>query len=403
VTVHRVVPRELAARAVAVHATLARLHAAGELDLACVPLWGCEGAVAVHDPRFPTVVSCMTSSATLLETNPSRADADGTAEAIALERAYIRAARHLHGLTRAVLDTTCSVYDARPLTASVVARGVADRAGAPGARPRPTVPGRVQLLFVGRLERRKGVDTLLEAVTTLIEQGYDVALTLAGPDTPDTEGPHTYREAFAASAAPAVAERVRFVGSVAQTELDELFAGADVVCQPSRYESHGVVLVEAMMFGRPIVTTSGGGIPEVVERDGNALIAEPGDVPTLVTAIRALVTSEPLRRRLAARSRARYVERFAIEVIAPAMVDLFAEAIAVHAARRDAPPPDARLMMALDARAADAEHLHAAWRIRGPRAEAELHRLSGSRSWRVTRPLRTMARVLRGRGATGPG
>ena len=104
-------------------------------------------------------------------------------------------------------------------------RGLRDRCGEPAAGG-AAVAGGVRLLFVGRLERRKGVDVLLEAVSALIEQGHDVTLDLAGPDTSHTESDRTYREAFEAGAPAAVAERVSFAGPVSDGRLHELYAAA---------------------------------------------------------------------------------------------------------------------------------------------------------------------------------
>jgi glycogen(starch) synthase len=366
-------------RAVAVHETLARLHAAGELDVASAPLWGCEAALAVHDPAFPTVVSCMTTTTTMAAINPHWGATEEARDLIRLEAAYLRGARHLHGLTRAALDQALADYGGAPLTSAVLPRGLRDRAPVQGRAAAREGP--VRLLFVGRLERRKGVDRLLEAVRVLIAEGHDVQLTLVGPDMHAMEGRAPYRET--------AGERVTFTGQLPDGTLHELLAAADVVCQPSRYESHGIVLVEAMMFGKAIVTTSAGGIPEVVERDGNALLAEPDDTRSLVHALRAVVTSGPLRERLARRSRALYVEQFEVGVVAAAMAELFEAAIRAHAAAPPASPP-ATLLDALFAE-------RAAWRRRAALAERRLARVEASRSWRMTEPLRGAARAVRRR------
>src|SRR4051812_30769098 len=151
--------------AAAVHGRLARLHAAGRIDVASMPLWGASGIFAVRDPRFPTVVSCMTSAATIGEVDPGWLDEPGAREAVHLERVYVQGARHLHGLTGAALDKTLADYGGGPLTSRVVGRGLRDVAPAPPSR-KPG--GDVEILFVGRNERRKGVDVLLASARALI-------------------------------------------------------------------------------------------------------------------------------------------------------------------------------------------------------------------------------------------
>jgi hypothetical protein len=150
-----------------------------------------------------------------------------------------------------------------------------------------------------------------------------------------------------------------------------------------------------MMFGKPIVTSSGGGIPEVVEDGHNALLAEPGDPVTLARALRAVIESETLRSRLGARSRDLYLERFQIGVVARAMSALFADAIRVHEAQPQQASAAAMLATALDGRAAAAEAERDTWRTRAEAAEARLGQLAGSRSWRLTKPLRAAAGAAR--------
>jgi glycogen(starch) synthase len=405
--------------AAAVHGKLARLHAAGRIDIASMPLWGASGIFAVRDPRFPTVVSCMTSATTIGEVDPSWLDDPDACEAIHLERAYVQGARHLHGLTRAGLDKTLADYGGEPLTSRVVGRGLRDIAPAPRAR---ATGGDVHILFVGRNDRRKGVDVLLEATGALIAEGAPVRLTLAGAEN------------------GAGGDRVRFEGVVSDERLHELYAGADIVCQPSRYESHGIVLIEAMMFGKPIVATTGGGIPEVLEHEGNALLAEPGDPATLVRALRELAGDPAKRARFAARSRERFLERYEIGAVARQMTALFEEAMEAHERHPDERTAAALLARSLDERAAAAEDALAEWDAYGRGLEAERDRLSAfalaveaerdalrdriavaeaerddwrrqteivngklwhltsSRTWRMTEPLRGVARVTKRRG-----
>jgi glycosyltransferase involved in cell wall biosynthesis len=377
VRVHRAPGGPALARAAAVHATLAHLHARGELDVALVPLWGGEGLLATRDPRFPTVVTCMTTARTLAEIDPewgARADA---LKALRLERACMQAARHVHGLTEPSLCKALADYGAAPLTRGVVPRGLRDRAAAPAPGPRDgaATPAAVragapvEVLFVGRREPRKGVDVLLAAVSALLGDGLDIALTVVG------------RQMRAREPRPAAGDsRIRFLGPVSEARLSELYAAADVVCQPARYESQGIVLVEAMMFGKPIVTTSAGGIPAVVEDGGNALLAEPGDAASLARSLRSVVESAPLRRRMAARSRELFLERFEIGSVTGAMVCLLEEAVAAHA--ETAPErSEAILVTALEERAVAAER--------------ELAVLTRSRSWRLTEPLRVAGRAAR--------
>ena len=187
------------------------------------------------------------------------------------------------------------------------------------------------ILFVGRLERRKGVDTLLVAAGQLIEQGASFRLTLAGPDADPT-----IRETFEREARgdPERLAGVTFAGAVSDRELDRLYAEADILCLPSRYESHGVALVEGMMFGKPIVTCDSGGIGEVVEAGRTALVATPDDAGALALELARLAGDPDLRARLGTAARESFEQRFTASEVAARMQDFILEAIATQRDRR---------------------------------------------------------------------
>jgi glycogen synthase len=433
------------AHAAAVHRTVAEIHEGERVDAVVAPLWGCEGIVSMLDDRFPTVVSCMTSMTTIQELRGG-AEAGEDAELIALERAVMSRARWVHGLTRSALDKTLADYDASPAGSEIVGRGLADRAGRDGG-PGHRRDGPPEILFVGRLERRKGVSVLLDAARRLAADGIEFSLVLAGPDTGDTETGEPYRAAFERQARgdPAPAGRVDFAGAVSDAVLEDLYRRADIVCVPSRYESHGVVLVEAMMFGKPIVACRAGGVPEVVEEGGNALLATPGDVESLAGSLRRAIVDEDLRNRLGARSRSLYSERFEAGAVGAAMEGFLRRVSSAHppaeAAPTDlagrlaavveevlgldrgaaaatagellSPPAEAwhtavleaeRERGAWQARASEAERQVGEWRARALEAErqraageAALARMSSSRWWRLIAPLRRLTYALRAR------
>ncbi len=184
---------------------------------------------------------------------------------------------------------------------------------------------------MGRLERRKGVDTLLAAAAQLTDQGASFRLTLAGPDADPT-----IREAFERDARgePERLAAVEFAGTVSDPELDRLYAEADILCLPSRYESHGVALVEGMMFGKPIVTCDSGGIGEVVEAGRTALVATPDDAGALALELARLAGDADLRARLGTAARESFEERFMASGVAARMQDFILSVIAAQRDRR---------------------------------------------------------------------
>ena len=115
-----------------------------------------------------------------------------------------------------------------------------------------------------------------------------------------------------------------FTGHITDEALSALYRSADIVCAPSRYESHGIVLLEAMMFGAAIVTCAAGGIAEVVHDEQTALVVVPDDVEALTAALRRAVEDPALRSRLGTAARNTYERRFEPDEVAHEMAAFFA-------------------------------------------------------------------------------
>lgn len=168
------------------------------------------------------------------------------------------------------------------------------------ARPRtPRAPDDpLTVLFLGRLERRKGVLVLAEAYAALRRRRGDLALVVVGTGPDEAEA----RRALAADTT------VRFLGAVAQDRLPGVLAEADVVVAPSLGgESFGIVLLEAMASGAALVASDLPGYRSVVDPD-HALLVPPGDVDALAAAVGRLADDAALRQRLAAAGHVRVAD-----------------------------------------------------------------------------------------------
>lgn len=155
--------------------------------------------------------------------------------------------------------------------------------------------GPTGVLFVGRLHRQKGVDTLIRALP-LLPPAATVLLVGDGPE----------RAALRRLATGlGVADRVTITGFVPHGRVPGLLAGADVVVLPSRYEELGTALVEAMAAGRPVVASRVGGIPELVRDGTDGLLVPPDDPAELAKAITRVLANPVLAAELGASGRAR--------------------------------------------------------------------------------------------------
>jgi glycosyltransferase involved in cell wall biosynthesis len=169
---------------------------------------------------------------------------------------------------------------------SVVPCGVDARAFSPDG-PVADRGGRPRLVSVGRLVRRKGVDELV----TALAQVPDAELVVAGgEDGPDPDLARLQELALRCR----VADRVRFLGPVARTQIPALLRSADaVVCAPW-YEPFGMVALEAMACGRAVVATAVGGMQDTVVHGVTGLHVPPRRPDVLATTLRGLV-GDPTR------------------------------------------------------------------------------------------------------------
>jgi rhamnosyl/mannosyltransferase len=170
--------------------------------------------------------------------------------------------------------------------------------------PVPAVTRRPTFLFVGRLVRYKGVDVLLKALHGL---DADAVIVGSGPLRDSLEG--MARDL-------GIANRVCFLGEVSGSELLESYRACDAFVLPSvtRQEAFGMVQLEAMLHGRPVISTElGTGVSWVNQHERTGLVVRPGDAGDLRHAMRRLIDDPDLRHRCGAAARARVLGQFTAE------------------------------------------------------------------------------------------
>lgn len=148
------------------------------------------------------------------------------------------------------------------------------------------------VLAVAHLYPRKSIDVLIRAMALMPSRWRDVTLHVVGT------GPEELRLRHLATAA-GLQQRVRFLGHVSRAELVAEYRRCTLFCLPSRQEGFGIVYLEAMAAGKPIVACRASAVPEIVD-DRSGLLVQPGDAPALAGAICRLLDDPALRDRLGA-------------------------------------------------------------------------------------------------------
>jgi phosphatidyl-myo-inositol alpha-mannosyltransferase len=185
-------------------------------------------------------------------------------------------------------------------------------------QPAPGLPPGRRLLWVGRLDRQKGFPVAVRAFGILADEFPDLSMVVVG------EG----HDRDAIGLLPNGArDRVVTVGSVPNDRLPLYHAGADVYLSPALdQESFGMVLIEAMAAGVPVVASDIPGYREVVRRGVDGLIVPPGDPVALAKAVRQVLSDPALAARLSAAGRAR-AESYRWDVVVDEIERAYQDAI----------------------------------------------------------------------------
>jgi glycosyltransferase involved in cell wall biosynthesis len=178
-----------------------------------------------------------------------------------------------------------------------------------------TLDGDPAILYLGGLTTRKGVDILFQAVAALRSELPDMKLHLVGG-----AGRMSYFQHLAEN--EGICRYVVFHGRVPDVMVPLYYKSADFCVFPSRHEPFGIVVLEAMASGIPIIASNIGGFGEIISNDQDGLLFKPGDAAALSKAILVLNKDLDLRRKLS-QTASRTVERYSWEVVAEEYVSLY--------------------------------------------------------------------------------
>jgi glycosyltransferase involved in cell wall biosynthesis len=146
----------------------------------------------------------------------------------------------------------------------------------------------IDILFVGRLERRKGAEIIRSEINRILALDRRIRMTFAGESTIGDMG--NYRNAIEYRLSEDDRERVFFLGPNKRDKLSVLYCRSDIFCLPSLYENAPFSLLEAMAAKLPIVGSRAGGIPELIRHGENGLLFDPENPIELVNCIQRLIT-----------------------------------------------------------------------------------------------------------------
>ena len=237
-----------------------------------------------------------------------------------------------------VLNQTRAFYNLPLPDAEVIPNAIAIPPAETHWSPDRCEPGLI--LFVGRFDRHKGGDTMIDAFHRLLPQAPEARLLFAGPDrqVEDDDGRRWSIADYVREKAPGLQESGRFeyLGQLDSHAVSELRRKAAVTVIPSRYEILGMTVLEALAHDSPLVAARTGGIPELVRDGDNGLLFNPGDADDLARTILRLLRDRDLAASFSRRAASSIEREFSPDAIATRTADFYRRVLARGRTRRRA-------------------------------------------------------------------
>jgi glycogen(starch) synthase len=279
------------------------------------PIWQYEGLVTLMSGILPVVVRLVTGLRQITKIHKHQVEEFNLIGD--LEQTLITRASHLMPNTQATFNAMQKFYDFGSIDGrcTVVPYGIVP---VPDDQARPFDLDRqgdtFKVLYVGRMEKRKGILDLFAAIPAILDRVPGAQFTIAGSDNSMSDGfklktGMDYPTYFA-SRYPGCCSQVRFTGSVSDEEKEALYQSCDLFVAPSLYESFGLVYLEAMNYAKAVIGCRAGGIPEVVDHGVTGYLVEPEAPQELSETIVSLLGSPARLRDLGLAGREQVLERF---------------------------------------------------------------------------------------------
>lgn len=181
---------------------------------------------------------------------------------------------------------------------------------------------RTEILFLSNLIESKGVFVLLEACKILQQKGFSFHSTFVGG-----EGDLTTQQFQEKVKELGLEEHVVYVGKKFGNEKAEIFSNADIFVHPTFEDCFPLVLLEAMQYALPTVSTFEGGIPDIIEEDKTGFLIPQKDEKALAEKLELLISNPELRNKLGKAGREKYENEFTINLFEQRLKDILSEII----------------------------------------------------------------------------
>jgi hypothetical protein len=184
----------------------------------------------------------------------------------------------------------------------------------------------LNILYVGRLEKRKGIDTLFRAIPKVLQEIPAASFTIVGKDTDLAPGGESYKKYLLKNTDKKYHKYISFTDFISSEQLQEYYRNCDIFVAPSLYESFGQIYIEAMAWEKPVIGCNAGGIPEVIDDGRTGFVITPDDANELAKRIIALRDSS-LREQMGMRGRRTVEDVFSVRNMVEKTCEIYRELV----------------------------------------------------------------------------
>jgi type III pantothenate kinase len=304
------------------------LHETTPIDVVEFAEINAEGYFFARSPWIPFVVRCHTPTFVLRDFFQADEFTFDTKIVGACEQKMIQRA---HAVTAPSLDMARRITQATGIESGKVTvvpnpLSVHVNGNSNGSKSAPPENG-LTVLYVGRIERAKGILVLAKAIPEIIKRVPQARFLIAGYDRSTPRGTSQRAELEQQFAGAGAAANVEFLGVVEQSKLPALYQRADVCVVPAlQYESFSYTCAQAMAAGKPVVATRIGGISETVNDGLTGLIVEPGEPSQLAEAIVQLLNDGERRAAMGRAGREKVLREFDPLTVAKRNLEVYEQA-----------------------------------------------------------------------------
>lgn len=176
------------------------------------------------------------------------------------------------------------------------------------------------ILYVGRLHKEKGVEYLVDAFKTIKQWHPDVVLVIVG------KGSEKESLVFQAKKL-SLQQSILFMDYLPHEMLPELYNSCDILTSPSIVEPFGMVLIEAMACGKPVVGSKVGGIKDIIDDGENGFLVEPGRPDQLAEKIHLILSDKKMQKRFGTKAREKVEDNYSYQAVAKKAMSIYEQAL----------------------------------------------------------------------------